>query len=103
MHGKTRMSVLSLKVGIQHLSQTIDLSLFLAVCRKFLNVQWSKHLYNHFHDNSILTQLQSGFIPGDSTTNRLTSLYNSFCQALGSGKEVQVKEVRVKEVAQVKK
>ena len=89
MHGKTRMSVLSLKVGIQHLSQTIDLSLFLAAWRKFLNAQYL-NLYNHFHDNSILTQLQSGFIPGDSTTNQLTVLYNSFCQALDSGKEVRV-------------
>ena len=49
-----------------------------------------KHLYNHFHDNNILTQLQSGFIPGDSTTNQLTFLNNSFCQALDSGKEVRV-------------
>lgn len=49
-----------------------------------------KHLYNHFHDNNILTPLQSGFIPGDSTTNQLTYLYNSFSKALDSGKEVRV-------------
>ena len=49
-----------------------------------------KHLYNHFHDNNILTPLQSGFIPGDSTTNQLTFLYNTFCQVLDSGKEVRV-------------
>lgn len=49
-----------------------------------------KHLYNHFHDNRILTPLQSGFMPRDSTTNQLTFLYNSFCQALDSGKEVRV-------------
>ena len=28
-----------------------------------------KYLYNHLHDNNILTPLQSGFIPGDSTVN----------------------------------
>ena len=28
-----------------------------------------KHLYNHLHDNGVLIPLQSGFIPGDSTTN----------------------------------
>ena len=28
-----------------------------------------KHLYNHLRDNNILTSLQSGFIPGDSTVN----------------------------------
>ncbi|MCG8046285.1 MAG: reverse transcriptase family protein [Candidatus Thiodiazotropha endolucinida] len=49
-----------------------------------------KHLYNHLHDNSVLTPLQSGFIPGDSTTNQLTFLYNTFCQALDSGKEIRV-------------
>ena len=49
-----------------------------------------KHLYNHFRDNGILSPLQSGFIPGDLTTNQLTFLYNTFCQALDSGKEVHV-------------
>ena len=49
-----------------------------------------KHLYNHFRDNGILSPLQSGFIPGDSTTNQLTFPYNTFCQALDSGKEVRV-------------
>ena len=37
-----------------------------------------KHLYNHLNDNSILTPLLSGFIPGDSTTNQLTYLYDTF-------------------------
>ena len=49
-----------------------------------------KHFYNHLHNNNILTSLQSGFIPGDSTVNQLTYLYNTFCQALDSGKEVRV-------------
>ena len=50
-----------------------------------------KHLYiNHFYDNNIITPLQSGFIPGGSTTNRLTFLYDTFCQALDAGKEVRV-------------
>ncbi|MCG8049110.1 MAG: reverse transcriptase domain-containing protein [Candidatus Thiodiazotropha endolucinida] len=48
-----------------------------------------KHLYNHFWDNNILTSFQSGFIRGDSTVNQLTYLYNTFCQALDSGKEVR--------------
>ena len=49
-----------------------------------------KHLYNHFRDNDILSPLQSGFTPGDSTTNQLTFPYNTFCKALDSGKEVCV-------------
>ena len=34
--------------------------------------------------------MQSGFIPGDSTVNQLTFLYNTFCRALDDGKEVRV-------------
>ena len=40
-----------------------------------------KHLYNHFLENDILTPLQSGFIPGDSTVSQLLFLYNAFCKA----------------------
>ena len=49
----------------------------------------SKHSFNHLRDNNLLSSLQSGFLPGDSTVNRLTFLYNTFCQALDSGKEVR--------------
>ena len=49
-----------------------------------------KHLYNHLQTYNLLSSLQSGFIPGDSTVNQLTYLYNTFCQALDSGKEVRV-------------
>ena len=37
-----------------------------------------KHFYNHLLDNNILSSLQSGFIPRDSTINQLTYLYNAF-------------------------
>ena len=49
-----------------------------------------KHIYNHFCDNDILSPLQSGFIPGDSTVYQLTYLYDTFFHALDSGKEVRV-------------
>ena len=49
-----------------------------------------KHLYNHLHEKSILTPYQSGFIPGDSTTNQLIFLYDTFCDALDAGKEIRV-------------
>ena len=48
-----------------------------------------KYLFNHLRDNNLLSSLRSGFIPGDSTVNQLTFLYNTFCQALDSGKEVR--------------
>ena len=44
-----------------------------------------KYLYNHLQDNNMLSSVQSGFIPGDSTVNQLTYLYHIFCEALDSG------------------
>ena len=41
-------------------------------------------------DNNLITMLQSGFIPGDSTTNQLLYLYDSFSKALDDGKEVRI-------------
>ena len=49
-----------------------------------------KCLYNHFLDNNILTSFQSGFSSGDSSVNQLTYLYDTFCHALDSGKEIRV-------------
>ena len=47
-----------------------------------------KNVFNLFKDNNVITTLQSGFVPGDSTTNQLLDLYNTFCKALDEGKEV---------------
>ena len=48
-----------------------------------------KHMFNYFNDNSIITCLQSGFVPGDSTVNQLVDIYNTFCKALDNGLEVR--------------
>ena len=48
-----------------------------------------KYLYNHLQDNNMLSYLQSGFIPGDSTVNQLAYLYHYFTEALDAGKEVR--------------
>ena len=48
-----------------------------------------KNLFNFTRDHEILTSLQSGFIPGDSTVNQLVDIYNTFCRALDDGKEVR--------------
>ena len=37
----------------------------------------------------MLSSLQSGFIPGDSTVNQLAYLYHMFTEALDAGKEVR--------------
>ena len=48
-----------------------------------------KHVFNFFQENHIITALHSGLLPGNSTVNQLTDLYNTFCQALDEGKEVR--------------
>ena len=48
-----------------------------------------KHLFNFVRDNDLLSALQSGFIPGDSTVNQLIDIYNTFCKSLDEGKEVR--------------
>ena len=49
-----------------------------------------KHMFNFFRDTQFFTPSQSGFMPGDSTVNQLTYLYNTFCHALDNGLEVRV-------------
>ncbi|MEW8546213.1 MAG: reverse transcriptase family protein [Candidatus Thiodiazotropha sp.] len=49
-----------------------------------------KYVYNYINTNHLITTLQSGFIPGDSTTYQLLHTYHQFCEAVDSGKEVRV-------------
>ena len=44
-----------------------------------------KQLYNYL----VITNLQSGFIPGDSTVKQLTLIYNAIAKALDEGSEVR--------------
>ena len=44
-----------------------------------------KHMYNFLQYNNIITQSQSGFIPGDSTVNQLICIYNDLCTAFDKG------------------
>ena len=41
-----------------------------------------KHVFNFFKYNNVITSMQSGFVPGDSTVNQLVDIYNTFCKAL---------------------
>ena len=49
-----------------------------------------KYVYNYCVTNKVLTPFQSGFVHEDSTIYQLTDMYNSFCEAIDSGKEVCV-------------
>ena len=61
----------------------------LSTVGKILEKNIHKHIFNFFQDNNIITCLQSGFVPGDSTVNQLTHVYNTFCKALSDGLELR--------------
>ena len=44
-----------------------------------------KHVYNILQYNNIITQSQSGFIPGDSTVDQLLYIYNDLCSSFDKG------------------
>ena len=46
-----------------------------------------KHVSNHLKDIGFFTPFQSGFMPGDSTVNQVSCLYNNICKALDDGLE----------------
>ena len=48
-----------------------------------------RHIMTYLKAHNILTLSQSGFIPGDSTTNQLLSIYNDFCSSLDQGISTQ--------------
>ena len=62
----------------------------LSVLGKTMERAVHKQVYNYCVSNNVFTPHQSGFIKGDSTTYQLLHLYNSFCEAVDSGKEVRV-------------
>ena len=48
-----------------------------------------KYVFIFLMKHEFLTILQSGFISGDSTVKQFEDIYNSFCKAIGVGKEVR--------------
>ena len=48
-----------------------------------------KHVFNFLNANSVITSLQSSFVPGDYTVNQLVDIYNTFSRVLDDGLEVK--------------
>ena len=46
-------------------------------------------LYSFLSQNNLITPLQSGFLPGDSTVYQLVDIYDTICSAMDEGKEVR--------------
>ena len=49
-----------------------------------------KYTFNFIRDNQLLTPLQSGFVPDDSTINQLLHIYHLSCDALDKKKDVRI-------------
>ena len=62
----------------------------LPVCGKIFEKIIFNNLYNHLTTHDLITKNQSGFRPGDSTTNQLIELVNEIHQAFDSAKSLTV-------------
>jgi len=49
-----------------------------------------KHMYNYLHVNKLISPMQSGFRPGDSTINQLLDIYHTISNALDHKKDVRL-------------
>ena len=65
----------------------------LPICGKILEKIIFNNLYSYFHTNNLLTKNQSGFRPGDSTTNQLLYLLDEIHQAFDSTNSFEVRAV----------
>ena len=65
----------------------------LPICGKILEKIIFNNLYSYLHTNNLLTKNQSGFRPGDSTTNQLLYLLDEIHQAFDITKSFEVRAV----------
>ena len=65
----------------------------LPICGKILENIIFNNLYTYLHTNNLITKNQSGFRPGDSTTNQLLYLLDEIHQAFDSTKSFEVRTV----------
>ena len=62
----------------------------LSVVEKIMERIIFKYTYNFFKDNFVISDNQSGFLPGRSTVTQLIEVYHEFCKAIDEGKEIRV-------------
>ena len=65
----------------------------LPICGKFLEKLIFNKLYSYLQLNDLITPNQSGFRPGDSTTNQLLYLVDEIYQAFDSTESLEVRAV----------
>jgi len=65
----------------------------LPVCGKIFEKIIFNNLYNHLTTHNLITKNQSGFRPGDSTTNQLIDLVDEIHHAFDSTKSLEVRAI----------
>ena len=65
----------------------------LPICGKLFEKIIFNNLYNYFNTNNLITKNQSGFRPGDSTTNQLLYLVNEIHEAFEDPNSLEVRAV----------
>ena len=65
----------------------------LPICGKIFEKIIFNNLYSYLNTNNFITKNQSGFRPGDSTTNQLLYLVNEIHQAFENPKSLEVRAV----------
>ena len=65
----------------------------LPICGKIFEKIIFNKLYNYLHSNNLITKNQSGFRPGDSTTNQLLYLLDEIHQAFDNIESYEVRAV----------
>ena len=83
------------KKGDKQLIQNYRPIYLLPICGKILEKIIFNNLYTYLHTNNLITKNQSGFRPGDSTTNQLLYLVDEIHQAFDSTKSLEVRTVKV--------
>jgi hypothetical protein len=62
----------------------------LSILSKIFEKVVFKHLFKYFEQHFLISIWQSGFLPGRSTVTQLVEMYDLFCKAVNSGKEIRV-------------
>ena len=81
------------KKGDKQLTKNYRPISLLPICGKILEKIIFNHLYSYLTANRLITKNQSGFRPGDSTTNQLLYLVDEIHQAFDSAECFEVRSV----------
>ena len=65
----------------------------LPICGKIFEKIIFNNLYNYLNTNNLITKNQSGFRPGDSTTNQLLYLVNEIHEAFEDPNSLKIRAV----------